>query len=161
MSARSNSETDSSVRPLILKDPALLVESRNEIWIEGEGLRREFIGPLKVAFRVAGRAKHCRHEELPPKYRQGADIVGIDGERLFAQRNGGISRFADKSAFPKARAALESQVLGVAVGRRHPFETGGLGLGELKVECVRETRNDRVLRLQEIGASVSNCSAQR
>ena len=59
-----------------------------------------------------------------------------------------IRLFADKSALPKPRCALKRQVLGVAIGRRRPFETGALGLGELKVECVREMRDDRVLRLQ-------------
>ena len=58
----------------------------------------------------------------------------------------------DRSDFPLARSALESQVLGVAIGTGRPFETGSLGLGELKVEFVRQMRDDRVLRLQQIGA---------
>ena len=55
-------------------------------------------------------------------------------------------------AFHCARGALESQVLGVAIGRGRPFDACALGIDELKVECVRQMRDDRVLRLQQIGA---------
>ena len=40
-------------------------------------------------------------------------------------------------AFHSARVALESQVLGFAIGRGRPFDASGLGLDELKVEWVR------------------------
>ena len=45
------------VAPLGLKDPALPGVSQNLIWIEGERLGLEFVGPLQVAFRVTGKAK--------------------------------------------------------------------------------------------------------
>ena len=96
--------------------------SPSRIWIEGERLGHQFVGPLEVAFRVAGNAKHRRHQELDPQCRQGADIVGIDGERLFAERVCRIRLLADPSGLPSARGALESQVLGVAIGRGRPFE---------------------------------------
>jgi hypothetical protein len=41
---------------LVLKDPALRDVSPSVIRIEGERLGRQFVGPLKVAFRVAGKA---------------------------------------------------------------------------------------------------------
>ena len=46
---------------------------------------------------------------------------------------------------------MESQVFGVAIGRRLLFDARTLGLDELKVDCVRQMRHDRVLRLQQIG----------
>ena len=58
----------------------------------------------------------------------------------------------DESRLPYARYTLESQVLGIGIGRGRPFEAGGLGLGELKVDCMRQMRDNRVLRLQQIGA---------
>jgi hypothetical protein len=63
-----------------------------------------------------------------------------------------IRLLAEISGVQRARVALESQVLGVGIRYGRPFETGALGLGELKVECVRQMRDDRVLRLQKIGA---------
>ena len=132
--------------------PPFIVVRPSPIWIEGERLRLQFVGPLEVAFRVAGKAKRRRHQELDPQRHQGADIVGIDGERLFAERVCRIRLLADKSGLPLARVALESQVLGVAIGRGRPFDACGLGLDELKVDCVRQMRDDRVLRLQQIGA---------
>jgi hypothetical protein len=51
-----------------------------------------------------------------------------------------------------ARVALESQVLGVAIGRGRPFGARGLGLHELKASCVLQMRDDFVLCLQQIGA---------
>jgi hypothetical protein len=59
---------------------------------------------------------------------------------------------ADPSSLPLARLALKSQVLGVATGRGRPFDACALGLEELTVRCVRQMRDDRVLRLQQIGA---------
>ena len=56
------------------------------IRIEGERLRHQSVGPLEVAFAVGGKAKRHRHPELDRQNHQGADIVGIDGERLFAER---------------------------------------------------------------------------
>ena len=111
----------------------------------------QLVGPLEVAFRVAGKAKQRRPQELVPQHRQGADIVGIDGERLFAKRVGRIRLLADRLGLKLARGALESQVLGVTIGRRRPFDACALGLDELKGECVRQTCDDRVLRLQQIG----------
>src|SRR6516225_4596046 len=64
---------------------------------------------------------------------------------------GSMASACSQSAYA-ASAALESQVLGVWIGRGRPFETGGLGLGELKVHCARQMRDDRVLHLQQIGA---------
>ena len=110
----------------------------------------QFISPLDVAFRVAGNPKRRRHEELGSQCRQGEDVVWIDGERLFAERECSIRLLADRSDLPLARSALESQVLGVAIGTGRPFEPGSLGLGELKVEFVRQMRDDRVLRLQKL-----------
>ena len=125
------------VAPLGQKDPALLVVRESPIWIDGERLRVQFVGPLEIAFRVAGNAKQRRREELDLQCHQGADIVGIDGERLFAERECRIRVLADPSGLPCARGALESQVLGVAIGRGRPFSARALGLSELKVECVR------------------------
>jgi hypothetical protein len=48
--------------------------------------------------------------------------------------------------------ALQSQILGVAIGRGLPFDACDVGLLELKVERVRQVRDDRVLHLQQIGA---------
>ena len=42
--------------PLEPKDVALQVVSPSPIWIEGERLGLQFVGPLEVAFRVAGNA---------------------------------------------------------------------------------------------------------
>jgi hypothetical protein len=89
--------------------------SPSVIWIEGERLRLQFVGPLEVAFRVAGETKRRREPEFVAQHRQGADIVGIDGKRLFAER---VCRLlADWSGVKLARGALESQVFGVAIGR--------------------------------------------
>ena len=66
-----------------------------------------------------------------------------------------VTRFrflADISAFLYGRDALESQILGVGIGRGRPFEPGGLDLGELKVHRARQMGDDLVLRLQQIGA---------
>src|SRR4029077_14573156 len=104
------------------------------------------------AFRVAGTTKRRQHEELLPQSHQGADIVGIDGERLLTERVCRIRLLPEESSLPKARYALESQVLGVRIRRWRPFEAGGLDLGELKVDCARQMRDDRVLHLQQIGA---------
>ena len=49
------------------KDVALQVVSPSPIRIEGERLRLQFVGPLEVAFRVAGNAKRRRNEELDPQ----------------------------------------------------------------------------------------------
>jgi hypothetical protein len=87
-----------------------------------------------------------------PQYTQGADIVRIDGERLFAERECRIRLLADPSGLRKARIALKSQVLGVGIRRGRVFETGGLGISKVKVYCARQMRDDRVLRLQQIGA---------
>ena len=114
--------------PLGPKDAALHVVRPSPIWIEGERLGLQFVGPLEVAFGVAGNAKRRRQPELDPQRHQGADIVGIDGERLFAERVCCIRLLADPSGLPYARGALESQVLGVAIGRGRPFEACGLGL---------------------------------
>jgi hypothetical protein len=46
--------------PLEPKDKALDVVGPSPIWIE-ERLRLQFIRPLEVAFRVAGKAKQRRH----------------------------------------------------------------------------------------------------
>ena len=46
------------------KDAALQAVIRTPIWIEGERLGHQFVGPLEVAFRVAGTAKRRPHEEL-------------------------------------------------------------------------------------------------
>ena len=81
-------------------------------------------------------------------------MLGSNGERSVAEGVGRIRLLADKSGLPVARLALESQVLGVAIGRGRPFESFGFGLGELKVECVRQMGDNRVLRLQQIGAGV-------
>jgi hypothetical protein len=110
---------------------------------------------------VAGKANSRLSPRLDPQYHQSADIVGIDGERLFAERVCRIRLLADKSGLPMARVALESQVLGVAIGRGRALEPCALSIDELNVDCVRQMRDDRVLRLQQIGAGVSNCSAQR
>ena len=134
------------------KDVALQLVIPTPIWIEGARLGHQFIGPLEVAFRVAGTTKRRPHEELLPQSHQGADIVGIDGERLFAERVCRIRLLADKSSLPFARDALESQVLGVSIGRGRPFEAGRLGLGQLKVHRPRQMGDDRVLHLQQIGA---------
>ena len=122
------------------------------IRIEGERLGLQFIGPLEVAFRVAGNAKRRPHPELDPQHLQGADILGIDDERLFAERICCIRLLADPSGLLHACGALESQVLGVAIGRRRLFDACALGLDELKIECARQMRDDRVLCLQQIGA---------
>ena len=71
------------------------------------------------------RPSSAGHKNLFPNTRQGADIVGIDGERLFAKRVGRIRLLADRLGLKLARGALESQVLGVTIGRRRPF--GGAG----------------------------------
>ena len=81
------------------KDPALQAVSPSLIWIEGERLRLQFVGPLEVAFRVAGDAKRRRQKNFPPTH-QGADIVGIDGERLFAERVSRIRLLADRPSLP-------------------------------------------------------------
>jgi len=47
---------------------------------------------------------------------------------------------------------LESQILGVGIRRRSPFETGELRIIESKIDSMGQMRDDRVLRLQQIGA---------
>ena len=83
---------------------------------------------------------------------QGAVIVGIDGERLFAQCECRVRLLADISGLPHARIAPERQVLDVASVRGRPFDTRGLGLLELEVHRRRQVSDNRVLRLQHIGA---------
>jgi hypothetical protein len=60
------------------------------------------------------------------------------GIGLFAERECRIRLLAERSSLPKAYYALESQVLGVGTGHGRPFEAGGLGLGELKVDRPRQ-----------------------
>ena len=134
------------------KDDALYVVRPSPIWIEGEHLRLHFIGSLEVAFRVAGNAKQRRHQELDPQCLQGADIAGIDGERLFAERVCRIRFIADVPALVQTGHALERQILGAGIGRGRPLETGAFGLGQLQLHRSRQMRDDRVLRLQQIGA---------
>jgi hypothetical protein len=47
---------------------------------------------------------------------------------------------------------LERQILGIGICRWRPFETRGLRLGELEVHRVRQTCDDLILHLQQIGA---------
>ena len=70
------------------------------IWIDGERLELQFISPLDVAFRVAGNPDARWHEELGSQCRQGEDVVWIDGERLFAERECSIRLLADRSDLP-------------------------------------------------------------
>ena len=90
--------------------------------------------------------------ELHRQDPQGADIVGIDAERLLAEKVSRIGFLADKSAFLHGRKTLESQILGVGIRRRCPFETGGLGPVELHLHRPRQMDDDLVLHLQQIGA---------
>jgi hypothetical protein len=108
--------------------------------VEGERLRLQFVGPLKVAFRVTGKASLPERQELGSQIHQGADIVGIDGERLFAERVCRIRFLADPSGLPRVCVALESQVLGVGFRRGSPFEAGGLSVGESNIDCARQMR---------------------
>ena len=122
------------MRPWIRRVGALHVVRPSPIRIEGEGARLQFVGPLEVAPRVAGKARRRRHKELDPQYLQGADIIRIDGKRLFAEGVCRIRLLADPSGLPRARGASERQVLGVAIGRGRPFDACAVGLLELKVE---------------------------
>ena len=98
------------------------------------------------------RPKVTGYKNLTDNQARARDIVGIGGERLFAETVTRVRFLAEISAFLYARLALESQVLGVGVCRWRPFETGGLGLGELNVHRARQTGDDLVLHLQQIGA---------
>src|SRR5208337_3950183 len=88
------------------KDVALQDVRPSPIRIEGERLGHQFVGPLEIAFGVAGNTTLGRLEELPPQLHQGADIVGIDGERLFAERVCCIRLLPDPAGLPLARYAL-------------------------------------------------------
>jgi hypothetical protein len=115
-------------------------------WIECKRFRQQYFGPLEVVPRVVTAAE--RRQDLDGRPGQGADIVGIGGERQFAW---GIGSEKGNFVFQEGRLALESQILGVGIRRGRPFESGGLDLGKLKVNRARQTGDDLVLRLQEIG----------
>ena len=116
--------------------------------VEGEGLRHQFVRPLEVGLGVRARAHIDRQVEPEGQGCQGVDIVGIDAERLLAERVTCIRRLADISAFLRGGITLESQILGVGIRRRRSFQTGGLDLGELDVHRSRQPRDDLVLHLQ-------------
>jgi hypothetical protein len=79
---------------------------------------------------------------------RGADITGIDAQRLLAERVTRIRFPADKSGFLYGRLALQSQILGVGIRPGRPFETGGLDLSESHLQRPRETDDDFFLHLQ-------------
>ena len=134
------------------KHVSLYVVRPAPIGIDGERLRLQFIGAIEVAFRVARNVQQRRHEELDSQRHQGADIVGIDGERLFAERVSRVRLLPDEARLPLAVRALESQILGVAIDSRRLVDAGAIGLLQLQVEPVSQVRDDLVLRLQQIGA---------
>ena len=68
----------------------------------------QFVGPLEVAFGVAGSASLPPREELDPQYHQGVDIVGVDGERLFAERVCCIRLLADPSGLVRSPLGIEA-----------------------------------------------------
>jgi hypothetical protein len=86
--------------PLCPKDVALHVMRPGPIRIKGERLRLQLVGSFEVALWIAGKAKRRWQVELDPQVHQGGDIVGIDGERPFAERKCRIRRIADKSCLP-------------------------------------------------------------
>ena len=99
--------------PLVEENPGLYGMSAGGSRVEGEGLRHQFVRPLEVGLGVGARAHIDRLLELHGQDPQGADIVGIDAERLLAERVTRIRFLAEPSGFLQGRLTLESQILGV------------------------------------------------
>ena len=94
--------------PLVEEIPGLIVVSPSVGRIEGEGLRYQFVRPPGICLGVCARAHIDRHEELGGQSKEGVDIVGIDAERLLAERVTRIRFFAEKSGFLHDRKTLDS-----------------------------------------------------
>ena len=98
---------------LVEQNPSLCGMSPGGSRVEGEGLRHQFVRPLEVGLGVRARAHIDRIVELHGQDPQGVDIVGIDAERLLAERVTRIRFLAEPSGFLLGRVTLESQILGV------------------------------------------------
>ena len=72
--------------PLGPKDVALDIVRPSVVWIEGERLRLQLVCSLQLVFRVGGHTKRRGQKELDTQNHQAADIVGVDGQRLVAER---------------------------------------------------------------------------
>ena len=120
--------------------------------IERERARHQFIRSLQVGVGVGAAVAEDRQRELEGQHEQGAVIVRIERERLFAELKARFRLLAVGAAFPNRRGALQRQILRVAIGRGRSLETRGLGLGELNFHRARQMGDDLVLRLQQIGA---------
>jgi hypothetical protein len=99
--------------------------SRSIVWIELEGFRHQFVGPLEFVLRVAAAA--AGRQEREGQIGQGADVVGVGGERLITQTG---NKLRERSLrFSGSPPGTGEQILRVGIRRRPAFETRGLDLG--------------------------------
>src|SRR5208337_3948361 len=66
-----------------------------ECWIEGEHFRHQFVAPLEIGLRGGAEVVRDRLPVLDRQKGQGINIVGIDGERLFAETETRLRLLAD------------------------------------------------------------------
>ena len=148
-SARSSSTMASSRATFVSStNPGFRRVSRSVIRIEGERFRQHCVRPLEVVPGSVG----PRPRTIISDHVRARTLLGSRASAFSPRRYPASASLPTHRPSSSPATHWKSQILGGRIRRRRPLETGGFDLGELNVQRARQTGDDLVLRLQQIGA---------